>query len=92
MKKVIQRTKRFEKAFSKLSKKVREQFVYRLEIFINDEKASVLKRHPLKGNMKEYYAFSVTGDIRAIYRKEMLKNKTVLIFTFIYIGGHSEVY
>jgi len=52
----------------------------------------VLKTHQLKGAMKSYFAFSVTGDVRAIYRKEILNNKTIFVFTFVDIGGHSKVY
>jgi addiction module RelE/StbE family toxin len=92
VKKIIQRTKRFEKSFVKLSKKAQAKFIERLEIFIENENSSLLKTHQLKGEMKEYYAFSVTGDIRAIYKKEVRDNKTILIFTFIDIGGHSKVY
>lgn len=92
MKKIIQRTKRFEKSFAKLSKKVQEKYIEKLEVFIDNENASALKNHKLKGKMKQYYAFSVTGDIIAIYRKEIYDNKMILVFTFIEIGGHSEVY
>ena len=92
MKKIIQRTRRFEKSFLKLPKKIREKFIIRLKIFIEDEHAVVLRTHRLEGTMKTYYAFSVTGDVRAIYRKEVLENKTVFVFTFVDIGRHSEVY
>lgn len=92
MKKIIRRTRKFEKSFLKLQKNIREKFIIRLGIFIDDEYAAVLKTHQLKGGMKSYYAFSVTGDIRAIYKKEILNNKTVFVFTFVDIGGHSKVY
>lgn len=92
MKKIIQRTKKFEKSFLKLQKNIREKFIIKLEIFINDENAAVLKTHQLKGTMKSYYAFSVTGDVRAIYKKEILNNRTIFVFTFVDIGGHNSVY
>lgn len=91
MKKIIQRTRRFEKSFLKLPKKNKEKFVARLQVFIEDEYAAVLRTHRLEGTMKAYYAFSVTGDVRVIYRKEVLDNKTVFVFTFVDIGKHSEV-
>lgn len=91
MRKVIQRTRKFEKSFSKLPRKIREKFVTKLKIFIEDEHAAVLKTHRLEGTMKMYYAFSVTGNVRAIYRKETLDNKAVFVFTFVDIGRHSEV-
>lgn len=92
MKKVIRRTKRFEKAFSKLPKKVQQKFIERLEMFVSDQNAESLKIHPLKGNMKDCFAFSVTGDVRSIYRKQIINNGEVFVFTFIDIGGHSAVY
>lgn len=92
MKKIIQRAKRFEKAFSKLPKKVQQKFIERLEVFVFDQNVEALKIHSLKGNMKDCFAFSVTGDVRAIYRKRIIDNGEVFVFTFIDIGGHSAVY
>lgn len=92
MKKIIQRTKGFEKSFSKLPGKIQRKFIDRLEIFVNDQNAAALKIHPLRGDMKDCYAFSVTGDVRAIFRKQILDNRTVFVFTFVDIGGHSAVY
>lgn len=92
MKKIIQRTRRFEKSFGKLDVKAQKLFIKKLDIFIDDEHATSLKTHKLKGKRKSEYAFSVTHDLRAIYEKRLLKNKEVLIFKFIDIGGHNKVY
>ena len=92
MKKVIQRTKGFEKAFLKLQKKWRGKFIKQLEFFLEDECHPLLKTHELKGTRKGEWSFSVANDIRAIYRKEIIKERTVIIFTFIDIGSHSKVY
>ena len=92
MKKVIQRTKGFEKAFLKLQKKWRKKFIKQLEFFLEDEFHPLLKTHELKGTRKGEWSFSVGNDIRAIYRKETINERTMIIFTFIDIGLHSKVY
>jgi mRNA-degrading endonuclease YafQ of YafQ-DinJ toxin-antitoxin module len=88
MKKIVQRTRGFEKAFLKLQKKWRNKFIKQLELFLDDEFHPLLKTHELKGE----WSFSVANDIRAIYKKETTNEKTVIVFTFIDIGSHSKVY
>lgn len=92
MKKIIQRTRRFEKSFGKLNVKTQKLFIKKLGIFIDYEYAPSLRTHQLKGKRRNEYAFSVTNDIRAIYEKHSRKGKEVLIFTFVDIGGHNKVY
>lgn len=92
MKKIIQRTKGFEKSFSKLVSRVQKLFIKKLALFIDDEHSPSLKTHKLKGKLRDQHAFSVTNDIRAIYKKISIKNQEVIIFTFIDIGGHNKVY
>lgn len=92
MQKIIQRTKGFEKAFRKLDQNCKKQFIKKLEQFIDDEYAIGLKTHRLKGKRKDEFAFSVTDDVRAIYRKIKFNNEQIIIFTFIDIGGHNKVY
>ena len=92
MKKIVQRTKGFEKAFVRLQKKLRTKFIKQLELFLDDEFHPLLKTHELKGTRKDAWSFSVTNDIRAIYRKEIVNERTIMIFTFIDIGSHGKVY
>ena len=92
MKKIIQRTRRFEKSFGKLYIKTQKLFIKKLGIFINNEHSTSLNIHKLKGKRKSEYSFSITYDVRAIYEKRLLKNKEVLIFKFVDIGGHNKVY
>ena len=92
MKKIIERTRRFEKSFERLTVKTQKLFIKKLSIFIDDEYNSSLKNHKLKGKLKNEFAFLVTNDIRAIYEKHIYKEKEVLIFKFIDIGGHNKVY
>lgn len=92
MKKVIQRTGRFEKSFGKLNTKTQKLFIKKLGIFIDNEYSTSLKTHKLKGKHQNEYAFSITDDIRAIYEKHSTYEKEILIFKFIDIGGHNKVY
>lgn len=92
MKKILRRTKGFEKAFIKLNKKIQEKFIYKLEIFLKNENNKILKKHQLKGDRKNEFSFSITGDFRVIYKKEIVNDQEVIIFTFIDIGKHSSVY
>lgn len=92
MKKIVQRNKRFEKAYTKLHKKIQHLFLKKLETFLENENAVDLNTHQLKGQRSAEFSFSITADIRAIYTKEIRDNKTVIIFTFIDIGGHNKVY
>lgn len=92
MKKIIQRTRGFEKAFLKLQPKLRQKFLVQLEVFLVDEFDVRLKTHQLQGSRRGEWSFSVVYDVRAIYRKEEVNGKTVVVFTFIDIGSHSKVY
>ena len=82
MKKVVQRTKGFEKAFLKLQAKWRNKFIKQLELFLDDEFHPLLKTHQLKANRKDEWSFSVANDIRAIYRKDIAPKRTLPVFTF----------
>ena len=92
MKKIIQRTRRFEKSFARLNFKTQKLFIKKLGIFIDDEYAISLRTHKLKGRGVGEYAFSVTDDIRAIYEKRSMKEMEIIIFMFVDIGGHNKVY
>ncbi len=92
MKKIIQRTHRFEKSYKKLNSKTRNLFLKKLALFIDDEFSPSLKVHQLKGKRKNEYSFSITHDIRAIYEKTIQRQEEILIFKFIDIGGHGKVY
>jgi len=88
--KIVRRTRGFEKAFLKLNKKIQEKFIKKLEIFLENENDKTLRSHRLKGSRKNEFSFSITGDFRAIYKKN--SDKEAIIFTFTNIGKHSQVY
>ena len=79
--------KQFEKKYSKLSKKMKDAFKKRRNIFIDDPHNSTLNIHPLQGEYKGCFSFNVTENIRVIY-KEVKKES----YIFIDIGSHSELY
>lgn len=62
------------------------KFEQRLQLLVTDPNNLLLRDHPLKGDKKEYRSFSVTGNIRVIYR---IKNNTLRLYD---IGTHSQVY
>jgi addiction module RelE/StbE family toxin len=63
-----------------------EQFERRLLLFVNDSENQVLKNHALIGDYQGYKSFSVTGDVRVIYR-----DSGGQVF-LIDIGTHNQVY
>ena len=71
----------------KLSAREKEQLKERLSIFKEDTSDKRLKTHRLKGNLKEYYAFSISYSDRIVFRH--LEDEEVL---FIQIGSHDVCY
>lgn len=63
-----------------------KKFESRYKTFVKDRKAALLNDHQLTGNMSGYRSFSITGDIRVVYR-EFDDG-----FHFMDIGSHSQVY
>ena len=57
-------TRKFVKQFKKLAPKSQQQFKNRLEIFLNDQHHTSLRRHPLKGKYAGYYSIDIYGDLR----------------------------
>ena len=79
--------KHFEKKYSKLSKKIKDVFKERRDLFLEDANNYLLGVHMLQGEYKGYKSFNVNGDVRVIY-KEIGKE----VFLFVDIGTHGELY
>jgi mRNA-degrading endonuclease YafQ of YafQ-DinJ toxin-antitoxin module len=81
----------FEKHWLKylrgLTEKQKEHLRERLAIFKEDVFDKRLKTHRLKGNLKEYYAFSISYSYRIVFK--ILEDEAVY---FIEIGGHDVCY
>lgn len=80
-------SKRFEKDFSKLPKKIKTKTLDKLQIFINNPMDSTLNNHPLVGKWGGCRSINITGDIRAVYVPAEHH-----IVQFVAIGSHSDLY
>ena len=74
-------TKRI-KPYPQLVKKLQQRVI----LFFENSQYPLLKDHQLTGDKKEYRSFSVTGDIRVIYKKD---GDDVLFYD---VGSHNQVY
>lgn len=78
--------KEFLKRFKKQPLKIKEKFKERLAIFMQDEFDPALNNHDLKGKYEGYRSISVTGDIRAVFKK--ITHDII----FVTIDSHSNLY
>jgi len=65
-----------------IDRKIEEKF----KLFIQNPKNPELKDHRLLGSLRGFRAFSVTGDIRVVYR---IIDDIVELYD---IGSHNQVY
>ena len=79
-------SKKFDRNFGKLPKKIKKQCIKRMEIFIQNPFDPILNNHRLTGGYENYRSINITGDIRAIYES---RDELAL---FVRIGSHSELY
>jgi addiction module RelE/StbE family toxin len=84
---IIQTTKNFDKQYSKLNLKIKNQFKNRLELFRVNPFDVSLRNHALKGKYLGYRSIDISGDVRALYT---VRGNIVIIFGFI--GTHSQLY
>jgi addiction module RelE/StbE family toxin len=66
---------------------LKKRFKERVELFTENKNNPVLRNHALSGDLEGFYAFSITGDIRVVYKFEI---ETVVLFYDI--GTHNQVY
>ncbi|MDO8619438.1 MAG: type II toxin-antitoxin system mRNA interferase toxin, RelE/StbE family [Candidatus Daviesbacteria bacterium] len=66
--------------------KLVNQFQKQLEKFIQDPNNPILKDHKLIGKKSEFRAFSITGDIRVVYK---IVDEEIWLYD---IGSHNQVY
>lgn len=78
--------KDFIKDFKKLPKKIKEKFKERQVLFEKDEFNPALNNHALKGKWLGYRSMNVTGDVRAIFKRD---SESAL---FVAIDSHSNLY
>lgn len=69
-----------------IHKNLEEKFYERFNLLIKNPYHPLLRRHQLKGEKRSFWSFSVSSDIRVIYRIEGDK-------LYLYdIGTHAQVY
>ena len=61
-------SKKFLKHFKRCSEKILKQFQSRMSLLNKNPSLPILRNHPLIGCLNGYFAFSVTGDYRVVYR------------------------
>jgi len=79
-------SKKFVKNWSKLNPKTKNETVKKIDIFLEDPYLPTLKTHKLTGKLKDYWSFSISYNLRILFR--FYKEDAV---EFIDIGGH-EIY
>ena len=87
---IVTRHTQFRKNFKKRiasNATLGKKFQDRLSLFITDRTHSQLQDHRLIGKWQGFRAFSVTGDIRVIYRQK--NSNTIELYD---IGTHNQVY
>ena len=87
---IIRRHKQFLKNYKKRIlpyHNLDTAFEERITLFIQDSKNPILKDHKLIGSLKNLRAFSVTGDIRVVYR--IVEGSIIELYN---IGSHNQVY
>ena len=82
----IELSDNFKKSFRKLPENVRFQFAKKRTLFYENPFIRVLKTHKLKGQLKDYWSFSVTYSCRVIFK--FVNNHKVIFYD---IGDH-QVY
>lgn len=70
----------------KSNEKLCQRFSTRLALLMRDSTDPRLRVHKLTGELVLFYAFSVTGDIRCIFR---VNGDEIILYD---IGSHNQVY
>lgn len=79
-------SKKFVKNWSKLNSKTKNETVEKIDIFLENPYAPALKTHKLTGKLKDFWSFSISYQLRILFR--FCQDNIV---EFIDIGGH-EIY
>ncbi|MBI2031871.1 MAG: type II toxin-antitoxin system mRNA interferase toxin, RelE/StbE family [Candidatus Levybacteria bacterium] len=82
----IRAHRKFVKDYNKLTKSQKKKFKERRNLFLQDEFSPILNNHALTGEYKGFRSINISGDLRAIFRRE---KDSVL---FIVLDKHSNLY
>jgi len=83
----IRFSRSFARQFKKLPASIQNKFEERIALFVADQTHPSLRVHPLHGNYAGYWSMNITGDVRAIYKKE---GESAILLALI--GTHSQLY
>ena len=81
-------TSKFERAYKRLPKQVKEKAKRREKLFRQNPFHPILKTHPLHGKYKDYWSFSIDKSYRIMFQFLDAAGAKV---AFINIGTH-EIY
>lgn len=84
----LETKKRFDKAYAKLSVKLKDKVDEALVIFVGNPFDHRLRNHALKGDYTGQRSIDVTGDVRIIFEE---KNSYVEVI-LIELGKHAQLY
>ncbi|MEI7511151.1 MAG: type II toxin-antitoxin system YafQ family toxin [Candidatus Peregrinibacteria bacterium] len=84
----ITRTKKFEKAYAKLSEKKKKAVDAAISIFYENPQNITLKNHRLHGEKEGLRAISAGGDLRIIF----LEKDGYIEVLMLHVGTHNQVY
>ncbi len=79
-------SKKFDKQFTKLPEKIKNQYIERIQIFVQDPNDIILNNHSVHYLYEGCRSINISGDVRALY--EMVDDTAL----FVRIGTHSELY
>ena len=85
-------TPRFGRRASKLTALQRALLRAALRRFAVDPRDPLLRTHKLARDLAGYWAFSVDGDLRVLFRWDGDVAALVTVATLVTIGTHDEVY
>lgn len=83
---IVHLHKNFRKQYKKLAESQKNKFKERRNLFLRDEFNPILNNHALRGKYAGYRSINITGDLRALYKRE----GNVVIF--VTIDTHSNLY
>lgn len=87
----VEYSKQFQKQLKKSSVEIKQAFLRRRELFLEDPLNPTLNNHSLIGNYLGKRSINITGDWRAIY-SEGADEEGEEIITFHNLGTHSQLY
>lgn len=79
----IELSTKFKRSFKRLPSEVQIEFAKKRILFYQDPFSSQLRTHKLKGNLQEYWSFSITYSYRVVFK--FVKKDIVLFYD---IGDH----